>query len=50
MQDTLLKEKHFEEAIEKYLIEKGVQVEVGILEEECKRLNEVFIKNIPNTR
>ncbi|NLK93585.1 MAG: bifunctional diaminohydroxyphosphoribosylaminopyrimidine deaminase/5-amino-6-(5-phosphoribosylamino)uracil reductase RibD [Clostridiales bacterium] len=28
------------------LINAGIEVDIGILEEECKRLNEVFIKNI----
>lgn len=33
-----------------YLIEKGVRVEVGILEEECRKLNEIFFFSLNNNR
>ena len=33
-----------------YLIEKGVQVEVGILEDECRKLNEIFFFSLNNNR
>ncbi|EPZ54606.1 riboflavin biosynthesis protein RibD [[Clostridium] sordellii ATCC 9714] len=34
----------------KKLHDAGIEVEVGVLEEECKKLNEVFIKYIKNKK